>query len=81
MKVTNTRDGGKWSITKGWIMPIDQKLEMILNNAYPKESGIKLTVTCLFKNKGYIVQMYENNNKIDSFYLSQNDAEFIIKDK
>ncbi len=54
-------------------MRIDEKLQVILSRAYPKESNIKLKVDVCpvhFNNKAcYGVAIIKNGNELESFYI------------
>lgn len=63
-----------WSLMsifyKGETMSIENKLSVILNRVFPKESNIKLIVQ-MPTDKGYEVQIVKNNKGLEHFYINQ----------
>jgi len=50
-------------------MSIDQKLEVILNRALPKKSGIKLKVNPIPSHPGYQVTIVKKGKGLETFHI------------
>ena len=55
-------------------MSIDQKLEVILNRALPKESNIKLEVNATPSALGYPVTIIKNGIGLETFHIHLHSA-------
>jgi len=55
-------------------MLIEQKLEILLNKAFPKESKLKLKVTASYAGRGYSVQIIKNGKGLETFYINWESA-------
>ena len=62
-------------------MHIEQKLEILLNKALPKESKLKLKVNTTFFKKGYSVQIIKDGRGLETFYINWQSAIRLIEDQ
>jgi len=55
-------------------MSIEQKLEILLNKALPKESKIELKVYQSYFKGGYGVQIIKDGKGLETFYINRQSA-------